>query len=171
VEVGYLEHVMVLATHDPLTGIFNKRRFDEAFPGEVLRAAQGRTALSLILFDIDFFKRINDGHGHPAGDAVLRQITDVAKNSFAGTDLLARVGGEEFAVLVPDSLEVALAKAESFRAEVEGHAFLWQEEQISVTVSLGVATLTGGESGAQLYKRTDELLYVSKHGGRNRVSG
>jgi two-component system, cell cycle response regulator len=171
VEVGYLEHVMVLATHDPLTGIFNKRRFDEAFPGEVLRAAQGRTALSLILFDIDFFKRINDGHGHPAGDAVLRQIAEVAKNSFGGTDLLARVGGEEFAVLVAASLEVALAKAERFRADVEGHAFVWQEAQIPVTVSLGVATLTGGESGAQLYKRADELLYVSKHGGRNRVSG
>ena len=171
VEVGYLEHVMVLATHDPLTGIFNKRRFDEAFPGEVLRAAQGRAALSLILFDIDFFKRINDGHGHPAGDAVLRQITEVAKDSFAETDLLARVGGEEFAVLVPATLEAARAKAERFRANVEAYAFMWQETRIPVTVSLGVADLASGESGAGLYKRTDELLYASKHGGRNRVSG
>ena len=87
------------------------------------------------------------------------------------TSRLARVGGEEFAVLVADTLDVALAKAERFRADVEGHAFLWEEAQIPVTVSLGVATLTGGESGAQLYKRTDELLYASKHAGRNRVSG
>lgn len=170
VEVGYLEHVMVLATHDPLTGIFNKRRFDESFPGEVLRAAQGRTPLSLILFDIDFFKRINDGYGHPAGDSVLRQITEVAKDSFADRDLLARVGGEEFAVLVPESLDAARVKAEQFRVKVEAHPFQWQEERIALTVSLGVATLTGGESGAQLYARADELLYASKHGGRNRVS-
>ncbi|HEY3497586.1 MAG TPA: GGDEF domain-containing protein [Polyangiaceae bacterium] len=169
-EVGYLEQVMVLATHDALTGVFNKRRFDEAFPTEVGRAAGNGTPISLILFDIDFFKRINDGFGHPAGDAVLRELTQVAKSCVADVDLLARVGGEEFAVLLPSPLESAAATAERIRQSVEAHAFVWDGKTIPVTVSLGVGELGQGETAAGLYGRADELLYASKHGGRNRVS-
>jgi diguanylate cyclase (GGDEF)-like protein len=150
-EVGYLEQVMVLATHDALTGVFNKRRFDEAFPTEVGRAAAAGTPISLILFDIDFFKRINDGFGHPAGDAVLRDITQVAKACVADVDLLARVGGEEFAVLLPTTLAQAGATAERIRTSVEAHAFGWEGRAIPVTVSLGVAELREGETAAALY--------------------
>ena len=169
-EVGYLEQVMVLATHDALTGVFNKRRFDEAFPTEVGRAASAGTAISLILFDIDFFKRINDGFGHPAGDAVLREVTQVAKSCVADVDLLARVGGEEFAVLLPSALDPAAQTAERIRRAVEAHTCTWEGRPIPVTVSLGVAELGRGETAAGLYGRADELLYESKHGGRNRVS-
>lgn len=170
-EVGYLEHVMGLATHDALTGVFNKRRFDDAFPAEVTRASNGKRPLSLLLFDIDFFKSINDGHGHSAGDAVLRELTTVARTCIEDADLLARVGGEEFAILIPAALDAAREKAERLRTAVAAHVFKWDGERIPVTVSLGVAELASGEEPQALYSRTDTLLYTSKGSGRNRVSG
>jgi two-component system cell cycle response regulator len=169
-EVGYLEHVMGLATHDALTGAFNKRRFDDAFPAEVARASSGKRPLSLVLFDIDFFKSINDGYGHSAGDAVLRELTTVARSCIDDADLLARVGGEEFAILIPSALDTAREKAERLRSAVAGHAFEWDRERIPVTISLGVAELASGEEPQKLYSRADMLLYISKGGGRNRVS-
>ncbi|HEV8549749.1 MAG TPA: GGDEF domain-containing protein [Polyangiaceae bacterium] len=170
-EVGYLERVMELATHDSLTGAFNKRRFDEAFPAEVARSHQTNTPLSLIVFDIDFFKKINDGHGHPAGDAILRDVTRVATTAIADQGLLARVGGEEFAVLVAAPLASGRATAERVRAAVERHVFTFENRPIAVTVSVGVAELQPGETHAKLYERGDALLYASKHNGRNSVSG
>lgn len=170
-EVGYLERVMELATHDSLTGAFNKRRFDEAFPAEVARSVQTNTPLCLILIDIDFFKKINDGHGHPAGDAVLRDMTRVATTAIADQGLLARVGGEEFAVLVAKPLAQARQTAERVRVAVERHVFTFENQHIPVTVSIGVAELQPGETPQKLYERGDQLLYASKHGGRNRVSG
>jgi diguanylate cyclase (GGDEF)-like protein len=170
-EVGYLERVMELATHDSLTGAFNKRRFDEAFPAEVARAAQGKTPLSLVLFDIDFFKRINDGFGHPAGDTVLREVTRIATACLAGGGLLARVGGEEFAVLLPVGLDGARYAAERMRTTIETHKFSVDQKEVPVTISLGVAEAAAtGETPAKLYERADALLYESKHSGRNRVS-
>jgi diguanylate cyclase (GGDEF)-like protein len=169
-EVGYLERVMELATHDALTGAFNKRRFDEAFPAEVSRSVQTKTPLSLILFDIDFFKRINDGHGHPAGDAILRDVTRVATTAIADQGLLARVGGEEFAVLVAAPLDEARVTGERVRAAVARHVFTFDNRPIAVTVSVGVAELAPGETHLQLYERGDALLYASKHAGRNSVS-
>jgi diguanylate cyclase (GGDEF)-like protein len=170
-EVGYLERVMELATHDALTGAFNKRRFDEAFPAEVARSVQTKMPLSLILFDIDFFKRINDGHGHPAGDSVLRDVTRVATTAIADQGLLARVGGEEFAVLVAAPLVQARATGERLRAAIERHVFTFENRPIAVTVSVGVAELEPGETHSKLYERGDALLYASKHAGRNSVSG
>lgn len=169
-EIGYLERVMELATHDALTGAFNKRRFDEAFPAEVARSAQQGTMLSLVLFDIDFFKRINDGFGHPAGDAVLREVTRIATSCLGGGALLARVGGEEFAVLVPIGLAGARYTAERMRTAIEGHKFVVAEKEIPVTISLGVAEAVAAEPPTKLYERADALLYQSKHNGRNRVS-
>jgi diguanylate cyclase (GGDEF)-like protein len=170
-EVGYLERVMELATHDSLTGAFNKRRFDEAFPAEVARASQSQTPLSLVLFDIDFFKRINDGFGHPAGDAVLREVTRIATACLAGGGLLARVGGEEFAVLLPVALSGARYVAERMRTAIEAHPFVVDEKKVPVTISLGVAQAAAAdETPSKLYERADALLYESKHSGRNRVS-
>jgi diguanylate cyclase (GGDEF)-like protein len=169
-EVGYLERVMELATHDALTGAFNKRRFDEAFPAEVARAAQSKGTLTLVLFDIDFFKRINDGFGHPAGDAVLREVTRVVTACLDGGGLLARVGGEEFAVLLPVGLAGGRYVAERVRTAIERHSFTFGDKPIPVTVSLGVAEAGPGETPAMLYARADALLYESKHSGRNRVS-
>ena len=130
-----------------------------------------KTPLSLILFDIDFFKRINDGHGHPAGDAILRDVTRVATTAIADQGLLARVGGEEFAVLVAAPLAQARATGERVRAAVERHVFTFENRPIAVTVSVGVAELQPHESPTKLYERGDALLYASKHNGRNSVSG
>jgi diguanylate cyclase (GGDEF)-like protein len=170
-EVGYLEQVMELATHDSLTGAFNKRRFDEAFPIEVARAAQAKTELSLVLFDIDFFKRINDGFGHPAGDSVLRDVTRLVTQVLDGGGLLARVGGEEFAVLLPIGIDGARYVAERLRTAVEATKFRFDHREIPVTISLGAAEAGAAETPAKLYERADSLLYESKHSGRNRVSG
>jgi len=170
-EVGYLERVMELATHDALTGAFNKRRFDEAFPAEVQRSVQTKTPLSLIVFDIDHFKKINDGYGHPAGDAVLRDVTRVATTAIADQGLLARVGGEEFAVLVAAPLNQARYTAERVRNAVMRHVFVTDNRPIAVTVSIGVAELQPDETHSALYERADALLYKSKHSGRNSVSG
>jgi len=170
-EVGYLERVMELATHDALTGAFNKRRFDEAFPAEVQRSVQTQTPLSLIVFDIDHFKKINDGYGHPAGDAVLRDVTRVATTAIADQGLLARVGGEEFAVLVAAPLNQARYTAERVRNAVMRHVFVTDNRPIAVTVSIGVAELQPNETHSGLYERADALLYKSKNGGRNSVSG
>jgi len=170
-EVGYLEHVMGLATHDALTGLFNKRRFDDAFPTEVSRALTAKRPLVLGLFDIDFFKTINDTHGHSAGDEVLRELAKVAKGCLSDADLLARVGGEEFALLLAEPLADAREKAERVRSVVASHRFSWDGQRIPVTISIGIAELASGEGPEVLYERADALLYESKHGGRNRVSG
>ena len=170
VEVQYLEHVMGLATKDSLTELYNKRRFDELLPAETARAAQSGAPLSLILFDIDHFKSINDTYGHPTGDAVLRAVAIVAGGCLRGGDFLSRVGGEEFALLVPEPLAGAVGRAETVRRAIERHALPIGENSIRVTVSLGVAELASGESQSAFYQRTDELLYESKKSGRNRVS-
>jgi diguanylate cyclase (GGDEF)-like protein len=170
-EVGYLEHVMGLATHDALTGAFNKRRFEDSFPTEVARATSGKRPLSLLLFDIDYFKRINDTHGHSAGDAVLRDLTNVVKACLSDSDLLARVGGEEFAVLLAVDLEEVRERAERLRSAVEAHDFRWDGERVPVSVSIGVGALGSADTPESLYDRVDGLLYQSKDGGRNRVSG
>jgi two-component system cell cycle response regulator len=170
VEVQYLEHVMGLATKDSLTELFNKRRFDEILPAEAARAAQGGTPLSLILFDIDHFKSINDNYGHPTGDTVLRAVAMVAGGCLMDGDFLSRVGGEEFALLAPVPLAGAVGRAETVRRAIERHALPIGEKVIRVTVSLGVAELAPGEAQTAFYQRADELLYQSKKSGRNKVS-
>lgn len=170
VEVQYLEHVMGLAQKDSLTGLFNKRRFDELLPAEATRSAQGGTPLSLILFDIDHFKAVNDTYGHPAGDAVLRAVADVAKGCLREGDTLSRVGGEEFALLLPEPLAGAVGRAETVRRAIEHHSMPFGATTLQVTVSLGVAEFVQGEALSAFYQRSDERLYESKKSGRNRVS-
>lgn len=170
VEVQYLEHVMGLAQKDALTGLFNKRRFDELLLAETSRSAQNGMPLSLILFDIDHFKSVNDTYGHPAGDAVLRAVADVVKGCLREGDTLSRVGGEEFALLLPGPLAGAVGRAETVRRAIEHHGMPFGATTLKVTVSLGVAELTRGEALPTFYQRADERLYESKRSGRNRVS-
>jgi diguanylate cyclase (GGDEF)-like protein len=170
VEVDYLDHVMGLAQKDALTGLFNKRRFDELLPAEATRSAQSSTPLSLVLFDIDHFKSINDNFGHPAGDGVLRAVAEVAQAWVRETDALFRVGGEEFAIVLPERLAEAVGRAESVRRAIERHSLAFGGTTLSVTASFGVAELAPGEPLAAFYQRSDERLYHAKHSGRNRVS-
>jgi diguanylate cyclase (GGDEF)-like protein len=170
VEQRYFEHVFNLASTDALTGAFNKRYFDETFAKEAARAQQTLAPLSLVLFDVDFFKKINDAHGHPAGDAVLKNVASVVLAQLRDGDALFRVGGEEFALLLAATpRDLAIQAAEAVRGLVAGLVTDFMGTRITATVSLGVAELGGTEQATALYQRADERLYAAKRGGRNRV--
>ncbi len=170
VEQRYFEHVFNLASMDALTGAFNKRYFDETFGKEAQRAQLHASPLSLVLFDIDHFKKINDGFGHPAGDAVLKNVASAVTSQLREGDALFRVGGEEFALtLAGTPRDLAIEAAEAVRALVADLVTDFMSTRITVTLSLGVAELGPAEEPQALYQRTDELLYAAKRGGRNRV--
>ena len=165
-----------LAGSDPLTGLANRRQFDERLALECRRATRGATALALVLVDIDHFKRLNDTFGHPAGDAwLLRVGTALAAEASRGGDLVARYGGEEFAVILPDtSVQDAARIAERMRATVAGMRAGPGEAAVAVTISAGVAGVedTGAEGDPHaLVRAADVALYRAKRGGRNRVAG
>jgi len=169
-ELEYMQHILSLAAVDSLTGLFNKRHFDEVFGKEVARADQTQQPLSLIVLDIDHFKKINDNFGHPVGDAVLKHVATVVKGQIRQGDTLCRVGGEEFALILPlTPLPLATQAAELIRAAVEANACDAAGRSIPATLSLGVAQLAPGEVPEGLYQRSDERLYAAKHSGRNRV--
>jgi two-component system, cell cycle response regulator len=169
-ELEYMQHILSLASVDSLTGLFNKRHFDEVFGKEVARAELSHTPCSLVVLDIDHFKKINDSFGHPTGDAVLKHVAAVVKGQIRQTDTLCRVGGEEFALILPQTpYSLAAQAAELVRSAVESAACEVSGTAIPATLSLGVAELAVGEVPEQLYQRADERLYAAKHGGRNRV--
>ncbi len=170
VELQYHQQILSMATTDALTGVQNKRAFDETFSNTSLRASTEASALGLVLFDVDHFKRINDTYGHAAGDTVLRELGSLSKES-AGAHKVYRVGGEEFVILVAEVGAQARELAEHLRAKVEAHRFEHDQAVIPVTISVGVAELHPGESAQRLYQRADEHLYAAKHQGRNRVHG
>ncbi|MGD0675553.1 MAG: GGDEF domain-containing protein [Polyangiaceae bacterium] len=173
VELQYHEEIYKLMTVDGLTQVHNRRYFNEALEREFNRAGRYRRALSLVIFDIDFFKRVNDTHGHLAGDSVLRQIAAAIKPRLRREDIFARIGGEEFAVILPEvELEGTRATAEKIRYIVESTAFRHEQKTIACTVSLGVAALLGSEAVPEdLCRAADERLYAAKQAGRNRVAG
>ena len=158
-----------LATEDGLTGLKNHRAFQERLEEEVVRATRYGTPLSLVLLDVDHFKRFNDRWGHPAGDGVLRDVARLLRQNARGTDLAARYGGEEFVLILPQTSQAgALVIAERVRRAVENAT--WDKE--TVTASFGVACLsldTG--DGAELVARADRSLYQAKEEGRNQVRG
>jgi len=160
-----------LATTDHLTGLLNRRAFLEAAEREIHRAHRYGLPLALIMFDVDHFKRINDGHGHPAGDEVLRRLAAACRRLLRDEDLLGRLGGEEFAVvLVQPPIEATLTVAERLRQSIEAQAIEHDGRPIPVTVSLGIAELGNGiDSLDQLITRADACLYTAKREGRNRV--
>lgn len=169
-ELEYMQHILSLASVDSLTGVYNKRHFDEVFGKEVARAEQNHTPCSLIVLDIDHFKKINDTHGHPAGDAVLKHVSSLVKSQIRPGDMLARVGGEEFAIVLPQTpYMLGTQAAELIRGAVEKSICDVAGTKIPATLSLGVAELQAGEIPEKFYQRADERLYAAKHGGRNRV--
>jgi len=160
-----------LSITDELTGLANRRHLFDQLAHEIQRSRRYDTPLSVILIDIDHFKRINDTWGHSAGDAVLRTAAGVFRASSRETDVVARYGGEEFALLLPETgLDGALTRAEALRAQIAAtDTTLRNNGAVRVTVSLGVAALSPGESAEELMQRTDAALYVAKRKGRNRV--
>jgi diguanylate cyclase (GGDEF)-like protein len=161
-----------LAATDPLTGTFNRRTFLELAEKEIARSRRADSALSLVLLDLDHFKRINDQHGHIVGDSVLIKFTRIVQTCLRREDLLVRYGGEEFCVLLPDvALDGAVALAERIRVSVERTSFGPGANPVKVTVSAGVARLGREDSDdiAHLLKRADEAMYGAKAAGRNQV--
>lgn len=161
------QQLELLVITDPLTGASNRRRFDGALHAEIARSRRYGMPLSLVMFDIDYFKRVNDSLGHPVGDRVLVQLAELVSGNIRETDLFARLGGEEFAVLAPNC-DAACAQqfAEKLRRAVEGHAFPDIER---LTCSFGVAEFRATDGQDALVKRADEALYRAKGEGRNRV--
>jgi diguanylate cyclase (GGDEF)-like protein len=157
---------------DGLTRIYNRRHLQTCFNLEFSRASRHRTALSLIMFDLDHFKKVNDTHGHPAGDAVLKEVAQRVKSLMRAEDIFGRYGGEEFSVLLPDTdLAGAVAAAERIRLIIEADPIVSGNLLIPVSTSLGVSTLTEKMRNAEeLLQLADDSLYDSKHNGRNRVS-
>jgi diguanylate cyclase (GGDEF)-like protein len=172
IEVHYHEEIYRLMTIDGLTQVFNRRYFNEALEREFNRSKRYERALSLILFDIDHFKRVNDTHGHLAGDGLLRQIASAVKPRLRREDIFARTGGEEFGILLPEiALDGVRTTAEKVRRIVESTPLRFEQQVIPCTVSLGVAMLGREAAPEELYKHADQHLYEAKQGGRNRVAG
>jgi len=156
-----------LATTDPLTGIYNRRKFDESLQEDVRRETRYKRGLSLIILDIDHFKRINDKYGHDIGDRVLKTLSNLIRGAVREADRFFRIGGEEFALLTcTDNGEALADAAERLRALVQAHDFGLDQP---VTVSLGAGRFLPGDNCSSLFKRTDEALYEAKGAGRNRV--
>ena len=161
------------ATRDALTGAYTKGALIERGPEVIKRAETLGEALSLIVFDIDFFKKINDSHGHAAGDYVLKELSRVVGTKLTRSeDFFARYGGEEFVIiLINNPLKSAMEIAERVRTTVQGMSFIFEGKTIPVTISIGIATRKEDESTWEsLFKRADEALYLSKQNGRNRVT-
>nr|WP_259371975.1 GGDEF domain-containing protein [Caldimonas mangrovi] len=165
------QQIRQLAITDELTGSYNRRYFMEVAEVELLRARRYGVPMSLILIDADHFKRVNDTHGHQCGDALLRQIALACRDSLRGTDVIARLGGEELIVLLPQTgLAGALTMAERIRERVAQLAIQWREQKVEATVSLGVAALRADTPTLDaLIHEADIALYDAKRSGRNRV--
>lgn len=161
---------LALAQKDALTGICNRAALDESLRTEVSLAGRHRTPLSIIVFDIDHFKAINDRFGHSLGDNAIKAVAHCAQQCARSTDMLFRYGGEEFVMILRNTtLSGARLLAERIRRKVEKLECQGKRKPISMTVSAGVATLEGGETALKLFERADTALYAAKNSGRNRV--
>ena len=172
IEAEYHEEIYRLTIQDGLTRAHNQRALTEFLDREVARSQRHHRPLSVLMFDIDKFKGINDTYGHLCGDFVLRELAGCVNETVRKEDLFARYGGEEFAlVLVETGREEACVAGERVRARVEANAFRFETTPIRLTISVGVATTTGEEdvTPAALLKAADDRLYQAKRSGRNRV--
>ena len=173
-EEDFQRHQYESATRDPLTNCYNKSYFLERLPSEFAFAKRHDKPVSLAMMDIDRFKKINDSHGHLAGDFVLRKIGSMLQERLRADDFLARYGGEEFALIMRESpKQNALQTAERIRKLVETTPFKHEGKRIAVTISIGVATWPAEhiDSGQDLVKAADASLYSAKRRGRNKVVG
>jgi diguanylate cyclase (GGDEF)-like protein len=171
VEARYHEEVHQLASCDALTGLFNRRYFVDTLDREIARALQDGRPLALAILDVDLFKQINDTHGHLTGDLVLKQVSAIIKRNVDGECIAARIGGEEFAMLLP-ALPAADAHslAETIRSEIARTPFRAGDAVHGVTISIGTALLAPGrDTRSTLLQAADEALYRAKASGRNRV--
>src|ERR1700730_8152475 len=171
IEAQYHEEIYRLTIVDGLTQAYNKRFLLEFLEREISRCGRHGRPLSVVLFDVDFFKRINDGFGHLAGDFVLRELSALVRPQVRREECFARYGGEEFALALPETgLDKAGGVADRLRSRIEWHTFVFEKRPIRVTVSGGVAALLPVHDGPLAFlKAADERLYEAKRAGRNRI--
>lgn len=154
------------ATHDEKTGLYNNKFFETMFEMEFEKAKRGQEKLSLFMIDIDFFKKINDTHGHMKADDLLKRLADIVKNTKRKSDLVARFGGEEFMILLP---ETSINKAKKFAARlkiaIKNDKFL---KKYNLTVSGGLTEFKKGDNRKKMKERVDKALYSAKHTGRDK---
>ncbi len=160
-----------LSMTDELTGLSNRRCFDSSFEKEFLRAKRYNNKLTLVIFDIDFFKQVNDTYGHQCGDYILKQVSNAALQTFRKTDSVFRFGGEEFTVLLTETdIEKAIIPLERFRKTVETLNLSYQNQPIHITVSIGAFQLNDNIfSKEEFLQKADEALYEAKNSGRNKT--
>jgi diguanylate cyclase (GGDEF)-like protein len=175
VEEGLLRRLYESSVRDPLTGAFNRKHFNERMTSEIAYSVRHKTALSLLMFDIDHFKRVNDDYGHLAGDKVLRSLAGLVARTIRTEDIFARYGGEEFTVIARGiDTRGSLALAERIRGIIIASRFEFEGQNIPVTVSIGVATMaccSGEPTAEDFIAIADKRLYQAKQTGRNRVVG
>lgn len=160
------------ATRDGLTGAYNKKYFADQLKTDFAFYFRHSQPLSLMLLDIDFFKKLNDGYGHQAGDYVLKHLAGIVAKALRTEDIFARYGGEEFGIILRDTdAERAFLIAERVRRGIESFVFTYEDKRLPITVSVGVATLVNQNfpTPKALVKAADECLYAAKHKGRNRT--
>lgn len=158
------------ASKDPMTGLNNRRSMDERIAHESQMALRYDNPLSMLVLDIDHFKKINDNYGHKAGDCLIKALADILLQTARTTDHTFRFGGEEFVMLLPNtSAEGAELVAERVRQTIEDTECFCEEQMMKMTVSIGISTLTENDKNDDLFTRADGALYQAKQGGRNRV--
>jgi len=155
-----------IATHDEKTGIYNFKFFDNVFDMEIEKAKRGQQKLSLIIIDIDFFKKINDAYGHVKADELLIKLAAILKKQIRVSDVLARFGGEEFVILLPET-DIAKAKRLSVRLKNAVHSDKILKKH-NLTVSGGITEFKKGDNKKKIKERADKALYKAKHEGRDR---
>lgn len=159
-----------MAYTDPLTKTSNRTAFADSLEREVKLSHRNARHLSIIFFDIDHFKEVNDLYGHECGDIALASAANCIKEAVRGSDMVFRYGGEEFVILLSDTdLEGATAMAERIRANIANHTIAYGMKILKLTASLGVSTLRGNDSSEQFIKRADDAMYSAKQNGRNQV--
>lgn len=160
-----------MASRDFLTGLLNRREAYRQIDEEIARSARNHRSVAFILFDIDYFKPLNDTYGHNAGDMVLKRLADMLMDTLRDYDIACRYGGEEFLVVAPETeAEASCELAERLRMTVESMTFSADSMKISITISVGVTLLCQGDSIEKVISRADAALYQAKNNGRNRVA-
>lgn len=171
--IHFFQAVNDLATHDALTQLFTHKAFQNRLAEEVLRGGRSGVPVSLVMCDVDHFKKYNDTYGHQAGDMLLQKVAQILSNHARPVDFVARYGGEEFTLILPGIVRAqAVEFANRIRMKVEGEPFVFQGQRTKVTMSFGVSSFPqDATTPSQLIKAGDERLYQAKHGGRNQVVG